>query len=386
MRVAVSACLFGLLYSALSDEKVLFLRHCVRGPYKELYTNRGAVGLNYADNYTAQPFPTDEDWGVSGEALCTQLGKSMVTSLGRSLQRVLPSPVSVTADDSPRCVDTAQHLAAELNSAASVDQELFFPDKANICPPLNTSELAASVEEQLALAQTPGSYLNGVWELKQSLLAELQALVGKGAAPSMEDLPDHISEGYFVGGLFAASEAIIERFILEAGDDLPVAWGKLDGLRREELWRKWQPLHVLYGRLNHGGTILATRNGGQSLWHILQLLESGSGGSTVLVGHDTNLDSIAKLADLQWQCGPFAPNGTPPVTGLLFSREGGDVRIQAVCTPYEGELVGSVLFGPVSVGAVPVSELPMSLTALKSAVEKRLDFDCITNRTGQVLI
>merc|ERR1712136_142873 len=129
MRVFGAACILGLLHIAHSDEKVLFLRHCVRGPYHTLYTDRGAVGFNYADNYTAQPFPTDDAWGVSGEAWCTQRGKSMATTLGVSLQQVLPSPISVTADDSHRCVDTAQHLAAELDSFAAVDQSLFFPDQ-----------------------------------------------------------------------------------------------------------------------------------------------------------------------------------------------------------------------------------------------------------------
>ena len=53
-------------------------------------------------------------------------------------------------------------------------------------------------------------------------LEELQQLVGHGAAPALNEVALNVSGGYLTGGLYVASEGIIETFILEAGAGLQV--------------------------------------------------------------------------------------------------------------------------------------------------------------------
>lgn len=185
----------------------------------------------------------------------------------------------------------------------------------------------------IKLAESGKSYLSEAWKSRSDLMSTLQDLVGKGEAPSVLDIPNKIDDGgNYVGGLMASSQAMIENFLLEAGAGLSVAWGALDGKKgRELLWQRLSPLNVLYNRVNHNGIPLATRDGAVILGILQSLLEK-SLGSLVLVGHDTNVDSIAALLDLTWSCGPFADNESPPHIGLLFEKEPHGVSIKAVCT------------------------------------------------------
>jgi len=356
------------------------LRHCVRTPYPALFPDHGAPGFNDPNNYTARPFPTAADWGVSGVAVCTPRGKRIAAALGGSLRAVLPRPVSAVADESPRCVETMKSIAAGLDIPArslGVDAPVFDPVRAKICRGLSDDEKGSSIEEQIAVANTTGTYLNGAWAKREALLAELQDLVGVGEAPPIAQIPDRVAKGYYMGGMYVASQAMVATFLLEAGAGLPSAWGLLDGPRREELWSKWMSLDLLFNRINHGGSRVATRLGGPTLWRILELVGDESAGSVVMVGHDTNLDAIAKLAGLEWQCGPFTPNGTPPVGGLVFTRHGDGISIEALCTPFDGDGVGKVVLGRVDMGTQRVSEEPVALSSLRSRARDRIDFDCV---------
>lgn len=362
-------------------EKVAILRHCARTSYPTLFPDHGAPGFDDPSNYTARPFPTLTEWGVEDIAECTARGRSIAQALGKSLRVSLPNPISAIADETKRCVQTMDDIAMGLNMPArstSVNVPIFDPVKAKVCRRISNAEKSSSIQEQLALANTSGSYLNDNWVKRDALLAELQELVGAGVAPPITEIPNHIAEGYYEGGLYVASQGMIETFILEAGAGLPSAWGKLDGSKRGELWSKWMAFSLMFNRINHGGSLHATRLGGATVWHILELLEDPGAGSTIMVGHDTNLDAIAKLADLQWQCGPFTPNGTPPVGGLLFTRDGENIYIEALCTPFDGDAVGSVMFGPVDMSSQRVSQSPVSLSSLKSTIKDKIDFSCIS--------
>eukprot|EP00928_Gymnodinium_smaydae_P034558 TRINITY_DN24458_c0_g1_i1.p1 TRINITY_DN24458_c0_g1~~TRINITY_DN24458_c0_g1_i1.p1 ORF type:complete len:392 (+),score=28.63 TRINITY_DN24458_c0_g1_i1:69-1244(+) len=363
-----------------SVKKVLLLRHCVRSQFPGLFPDHGASGFNEPSNYSKLPYPSQEEWGVSGVALCTPRGKRIAELLGRSLRHILAEPISAVADEPERCVQTMDSLAKGLNISvgmAKVDTAIFDPVKARVCEDLSDAEKGNSIEEQLALANTTGSYLNKVWNHRIALMTELQHLVGEGVAPSITDIANHIRKGYLMGGMYVASQGMVETFILEAGAGLSVAWGKLDGTKRDELWSKWMPLDILFNRINHGGSHIATRLGGATLWHILSLLEDPSAGSTVMIGHDTNLDALAKLVNLSWQCGPFAPDATPPTGGLLLTKHDDSVYIESVCTRFEGEDVGKAVLGKVYMGDRMVSQLPVSLSSLKAAARDKLDFNCI---------
>merc|ERR1719181_1832300 len=101
------------------------------------------------------------------------------------------------ADAPERCVQTMASIAKGLNistSNTSVDEAVFDPVKAKVCSGLSDAEKSASIEEQLAVANKSGSYLNGAWVKRHELLAELQTLAGKGAAPPITEIPNHIEQ------------------------------------------------------------------------------------------------------------------------------------------------------------------------------------------------
>ena len=293
---------------------------------------QGAQGFDYPDNYTAATFPAQ--WNTSSTAACTPRGIELSQKFAQSLSARLTAPVSILADNVTRNLQTAQAVRQGLGSSAGEvqpDGALFNPVSNKVCADLSTEEYNGQIKGQLASVADPKSPLHSEWSQHQVKLAELQTLVGTGVAPALEHIPTNVSGGYLTGGLYVASEGLIETFMLEAGSGLSVAWGSLDGSNRSALYHNWLELHGLYAHLNHGGVKIGARNGGAVLWHTLEELDSTDGGSSVLVGHDLTLDGIGSLLGISWGCGPFSESATPPMSGLLFSRtSAGNVAIQAV--------------------------------------------------------
>jgi len=341
------------------------MRHCVRSMYPTL-RGRGDPNFDYADNYTARPFPGLDRWKSDGVAHCTERGLELAEAFGKSLQDagLLPAPVSVLADNVSRCVDTANHLVRGLgpNSTFHGITKALDPVKQGLCRPASPKNKTFGVQSMIGLASSGKSYLSEAWKQHSNVMSELQDLVGKGHAASIVDIPTKIDdEGNYVGGMHVASQGMIENFILEAGTGISVAWGALDGKKgRKLLWERYSPLNVLYNRINHNGIPLATRDGAVVLG-IMQLLLNKALGSQVLVGHDTNVDSIAALLDLTWSCGPFPDNETPPYIGLMFEREGDSVAIKVICTAFDDSdkdvTPGKALVGEVRKGEQTISNI-----------------------------
>jgi len=376
--------LFALaLDSILGYSHVLLMRHCVRSPYPTL-RGRGSPGFDEPDNYTAAPFPSASDWNVTETAACTPRGQSLVQVFGSSLKDVLPLPMSLVADNITRNIDTAHRLASGLGappSAVSVSGALFDPVKAKLCADLTPAEYDVAIRSQIQQAANSSSYLHPAWKAMPQTLRQLQALVGDGVAPPIFQIPNDVAaDGYLGGGLYVASEALIEKFIMEAGSGLPVAWGKLDGDARSALYQSWLALHVLYARINHAGMPIPTRQGGPVLWNIVEQLQANSshGGTVVLSGHDTTLDAVAEMLELRWQCGHFAENSTPPMSGLLLeTTPDGMLKIAAVCAPFEGDSAGKAVFGKVTSLALGDVTRGIPLKDLEIAARRKVDFKCI---------
>lgn len=352
--VVVSAC-FLCCHGA---EQVLIMRHCVRSMYPTL-RGRGDPHFDYADNYTAKPFPTQEEWNADGVAHCTKRGLELAEAFGKSIREkgILLDPISVIADNVSRCIATANQMVKGLGPNARYDglTKALDPTGNGLCPPASTENFTAGVQSMINLAESGKSYLSEAWNARDDLMASLQGLVGAGEAPSILDIPTEISKGGpYVGGLYVSSQGMIENFILEAGAGISVAWGALDSKKdRKFLWEHLSPLNVLYNRINHNGISIASRDGAVIIG-ILQKLLDKSQESLVLVGHDTNVDNIAALLDLTWSCGPFADNETPPLVGLLFERVADGVNIRVICTALddsdEGATPGEALIGEVRKG------------------------------------
>ena len=100
------------------------------------------------------------------------------------------------------------------------------------------------------------------------------------------------------------------------------------------------------------------------------------------MGHDTTLDAISTLLDLQWQCGDFAADSTTPISGLLFEiLSSGEVTIRPVCPALNdkaGAQPGLARFGVATRNGTDVTSNPVELSHLTHFVAERLDWACIT--------
>lgn len=378
-----------VLYAVLAvgvrgADKVLITRHCVRSMYSRL-RGRSDPNFDHADNYTALPFPTLEEWQSEAIGTCTPRGQQLAKIFGQSLSEHLPRPISVVADRaSVRCIDTAERVALGLGEGASYDGTVrsIDPSLFLACSPTSRDERAIGVQSMLDEVEAGLGPFAPAWAQRHELMARLQDLAGAGTAPNISDIPSVLRYGIFVGGLHAASQAMIENFILEAGAGMTVAWGALDGERREELWRDFMPLNILYNAINHRGLPLATRNGA-IVMSILQQLQETATGTNIFLAHDINLDAIATILGLTWSCGPFADNASPPHTGLLFERDPSSLRVmvRSVCTAFDDDdTAGKVIFGSVSKTSLDMNGF-VEISDLQAEAKQNLDkwggLDCV---------
>jgi len=306
-------------------------------------------------------------------------GSELAEVFGASLRPHLPAPITLVADNVSRCKETAARVAKGLGAGARLDgtTDSLDPVKWKVCRALTSDEMAAGVREMLHRVEDPADPYHETWVRRQELLEELQALAGQGAAPSIATIANAVSaHGSYVGGLHVSAEGFIENFLQEAGAGLSVAWGRLDGANRSQLYSKWLQLDVLYNRINHGGRPLSTRNGPVIL-DILRQLAEGTPGTRVVVGHDTNVDAVGELMDLSWTCGPFPELLVPPMAGLLFESSGsGHVAVRAVCAAFEGDSAGKVIFGSVMQRGKDLFEDPALVSELQADLRGKLNLSC----------
>uniref|UniRef100_A0A7S4QCT4 Uncharacterized protein n=1 Tax=Alexandrium monilatum TaxID=311494 RepID=A0A7S4QCT4_9DINO len=287
--------------------------------------------------------------------MCTPNGLKLATFMGEMLLTVLGSrQIEAIADDVQRCEDSA--VALGLTKHVHVDQALFDPLSAKVsgcAQPDWEGTVTAEVEQA---RDKLGS--------ARSLLPRLQEILGKGVAPPLSDIPDVVADGYFVGGLRAASESVIETFELEKTSSMPMAWGKLSDAE----FRKLYTVRRTYFEVMYGGRDIAQRYASGILAKLLAVAALPP--ATVLVGHDIQLEAVHMLLGISWQCGPFSTNSTPPLSGIMFTLAENSVRVQSVCPSLQDS-------SPVVVGDASFadgrSELPASdfSVLLKSAIEWR---------------
>lgn len=368
------ALLVGVVVCQAADQ-VLLVRHCVRSMYPTL-RGRGDPNFDFSNNYTAYPFPTQEEWKADGVAHCTQNGLKISHDYAASLQQkfALSLPITVVADNISRCIQTAQQMASGFgrNAVYKGITQALDPVTNKLCPPSSPKNKTKGVSSMIELAQSSHSYLSKTWKQRDQLKAQLQDFVGKGVAPSISDIPDHInSQGNYIGGMHVSSQGMLENFILEAGSNMSVAWGAFDGEARKLLWEHFSPLNVLYNQINHNSVTLASRDGSIAVGIFQHLLESGNG-SVVFVGHDTNVDNVAALLGLTWQCGSYADNESPPHIGLLFSRHGAhDASVEIVCAALDGSY-GNIP-GTALTGVVKRDQDIVSKVSIKSSLQEVRD-------------
>ncbi len=132
-----------------------------------------------------------------------------------------------------------------------------------------------------------------------------------------------------VDGPLPAASSFAEDLLLEYAEGMPmtqVGWGKIN----EAQLRQLLTLHTAYFDLTYRTPAIARLEASNLLFHITRTLEQGAERNPVegaigpegtkvilLVGHDTNLASLAALLGVHWQL-DGRRDGTPPGTEMRF--------------------------------------------------------------------
>lgn len=355
---------------------VYLMRHCARSTYSpDLY---GGQEPEYLANYSdGGDLP---DWGVA-PTLCTARGRVIIEGQGRSLREEVlgrmggpDATLKVIYDSgSKRDNTTALDFLKGLGLPVDVrkgEANVFTPPT-TWCPAVTAAAKETAVREQLASMPKPPKL--------EERVAALQELLGKGAAPPMQEIADTVSGGAvgWIGGTFVAS-SWIEAMLLQLGAGLPMAYGRVTPAMLYELLE----LHVYYRAIADRGFAIEQRGESNLLAHMLADLSApcvpSKGCASVYVGHDTNLDGIAVMLGLQWpHAPPYPANTTVPGATLRLTTTGvgASANVSAAFLYTQFENASGVM---AEVEALFGNGLPtISLAELTSFAEARIDQRCV---------
>jgi len=325
---------------------VVVTRHGIRSPTAN--ATQAALG-----KYAAEPWP---EWTVPAGYL-TDHGKRAMQLMGAYYRALYVQQGLLTgradedagrlvlrADNDQRTIETARALAAGLLPGGAVEVQarpvgepdpLFHPLEARLGHP-NPALALAAVRGRLG--DRPVSVVAACAPALATL--ERVLLGGDGTAPagktSVLDLPVEVVPDAKGAGVVAITGPLLigqrcaEVFLLEYAEGLPpaqVGWGRVNPRVLTELMR----LHSLGFELTEGTFYLAQEKASNLAYHLGRTLAQaaqgtplagavGSPGSrlVVLVGHDTNLRSLAGLLGLSWWLEGTQQDPTLPGGALVF--------------------------------------------------------------------
>ena len=323
---------------------VILTRHGVRSPTSK---------PGRYDAYSAAPWP---DWNVPpgnltphGFALMKLFGAYDRASL--AAEGLLPAAgcadanrVSIVADSDERTRETGRALAAGLFPGCNLAVEARPEDDPD---PLFHSLHAGvgSPDRALQKAAIEGSIGANAANLTAAYRAQLEALdrilAGCGRTPAMNrgrssifSVPVEPTQGtndHAAGqhGSLSIASSMAETLLLEYAEGLRgtgLGWGCVNEANLREIMQ----LHAAEADFTERIPAVARVNGSNLLNHIVAALEQGASGKPVpdapgspgdrvlfLVGHDTNIASVAGLLDLHWII-DGRRDDTPPGGALLF--------------------------------------------------------------------
>ena len=321
---------------------VVLIRHGVRSP-------TGKPGRY--DQYSSAPWPT---WDVPpgyltphGFALMKLFGTYDRTFLAAE-GLIAPSGcadakrISIIADSDERTRETGKALSQGMFPGCDVSVQAGAEgDPDPLFHPLHAG--LGSPDRMLALAAVEGSIGGNANNPVEAWRPQLEALdyvlAGCGHTPvtnakrtSILDVPvtqgsgDHASE---LRGPLNLASSIAESLLLEYAEGMKskdLGWGCVDEGKLGEIMQ----LHAAEAEISDRPLAIARMNGSNLLAHMLDALEQGASGRAVpgapgkpgdrvlfLVGHDTNIASVAGLLDLHWII-DGRRDDTPPGGALVF--------------------------------------------------------------------
>eukprot|EP00747_Dinoflagellata_sp_TGD_P209731 gnl/TRDRNA2_/TRDRNA2_83107_c0_seq1.p1 gnl/TRDRNA2_/TRDRNA2_83107_c0~~gnl/TRDRNA2_/TRDRNA2_83107_c0_seq1.p1 ORF type:complete len:419 (-),score=68.68 gnl/TRDRNA2_/TRDRNA2_83107_c0_seq1:58-1314(-) len=377
LAAALSVVLFGCSGGGNPDTKttVLVMRHCVRSTHEN-----GIHDLKqytFYNNYSENPWPPFK----VAPMYCLQRGLDIVEGSGKWFKEhvVLPEPLQVIADDCERDNLTARSFLAGFGQTLeqarfTVDAGPFIAAKSPDCPALSKNDVHSALSKQLDTFPKPSSF--------SELLAEVQAAMGVGAAQNWTSVECTVAEDlewpYLQGACQAASE-FVERFIMEWGGGMSVGWGHVQLDRLPVLLK----LHAWFRQVVCAAPEIVATSQASISRAILAALEAEKG-TTVFVGHDTQLNALSGALNLAWNAHPFPANATLPGSVLRFEREGDTIRASYFFVTNFSDSTGSMTTVPVSFlgsSATEDDKTAVSVTDFRELVEKGSIAACATNAT-----
>jgi|SRR5271165_3242581 len=355
VRFAGLALLFGGLLAAQPADNtqlkqvIIFGRHSVRAP---------VAPNSYLNGYSAQNFP---DFKVE-RGILTPNGETLETILGGYYRQWLMQEGLLTGNDIAdanfaffhanviqRTIDTAQHLWAGMLPGAPVNVQYLTPATAAdpLFDPVDAG--VAELDPQMAIASVTGrlggnpqlvaSAYTPEFALARSILLgysvnQAPPLPGPGTSIDATDFianPISISiatapAGVDLGGL-STYGGVIDPFVMEYGDALPVGWGQLSPTGLSQTLRITNLILDLQFRTPY----LATVQSSNVASHIIRtMVQSATGnvmGGTVgapsakivaLIASDVNVCGFAGLFHIDWLVPGYPPDFCGPGGALVF--------------------------------------------------------------------
>jgi hypothetical protein len=304
---------------------VIVMRHCARST--PLDGIRANASYEYMNNYSGQSWPV---FPVP-PMFCLQQGTEIIEGQGRwwKAHGGLDTPVRAIADlitnDAGQRDNVTMHSflkGLDLSGdsvSASLDHGPFAPSSSSACESVrpNTSVLTQSAKSHLEANPPPKEY--------PQYLQTLFRIMGEGVAGNWTIIPCSIGWLYNLPGPVGACQAaaeFTERLLMEWGGNMTVGWSSLSAEQIPQImllhaWHfyNWFAPPEVYRYL---GASLARA--------ILRDVSAAEGGTTLYVGHDTDLMVLKGMLGLLWTPAPFPSNATIPGSMLRFVREGDRVR------------------------------------------------------------
>jgi len=323
---------------------VIVTRHGVRSPTGK---------LDLLNRYSRQPWPA---WSVPPGYL-TEHGARLMTIFGAYDRQLLAAEgllapdgcadaarIRIVADSDQRTRETGKALAAGLAPGCNVavsalDQGT--PDP--LFHPLSAG--AGPLDRQLAVAAVSGRIGANPQGLAEAYRAQLNALeeaLGCGAATPCTgkdaEAPHSLFEipavagagkgdrGFELSTPLSLASTMTENLLLEYLEGKEVGWGRVDADKLRYLLQ----LHTAAEEIALHTDYIARAQSSNLLDHLLRSMQQAADGHAVpsalskpedrlliLVGHDTNLASIAGALGLNWLADGRCDD-TPPGGALVF--------------------------------------------------------------------
>jgi len=304
---------------AVPKTTVIVMRHCVRSTAVD--SVEANPSYTYDNNYSSEAWPAFSEPPM----YCLPRGEEIIEAQGRWLSSKggLPLPLRAIADDVPvgqRDKVTMERflkgLSIPANSVSSQVDGLPFrsastPSCSQARPTLE--EMLAAMKASLEHPSLPAGYEEDM----QSLYKALQA----GVAGNWTGIPCTATMDGNIPlpvGACQAAATFAERLLMEWGGGMDVGWGRVMADHVPALLR----LQSFHFQKWFGLLETLKWYGASTIRSVASRLAEAEAGTTLYVGHDSDIMMLNGALGLSWNAQPFPVNTTLPGGMLRFDREG----------------------------------------------------------------